>query len=418
MAEVLEFDAIVIGTGFGGSVATLRLAEQGYRVAALEQGRRVTGTEIEEAMQSPRKLFWAPRLGCSGYFTQRVFKDVAIVGGVGVGGGSLVYGAVLLEPKAAFFEEPLWKQLGIDLRSELEPHYATAQRMLGRALTPHVGRMDRYLEATAKKLGVGTSYGPVPLGIYFAGPGVTQPDPFFRGKGPERAGCTQCGRCLTGCPSNAKNTLDKNYLHLAERLGARVLPRQKVVSVRPFGDRYEVEAVDPLDAQRPARVFRAQRVFFAGGVLGTVELLLRCRDELQTLPGLSPCLGRRVRTNSEAIVGIEARRRDEDLSRGTAISSHFYANAHTHITQNRFPANYEFMKWYMGPLVEGDHPLLRALKVLLIMLFTPWRTLRTLCTRRWHKRVSVLTVMQSLDSQNLAAPRALHPHRLSARSGQ
>ena len=399
MDGTLDFDAIIIGSGFGGSVSALRLAEQGLRVAVLEQGRRIDSADIERATETPRRLFWAPRLGLDGFFTQRLFKHVAIVGGAGVGGGSLVYGAVLLEPKAGFFSDPAWQRMGIDMARELKPHYPTAMQMLGRATTPYVGRMDAYLKATAERLGVGDTYAPTPVGIYFESPGATKPDPFFAGKGPARAGCIRCGRCLTGCPHNAKNTLDKNYLHLAEGLGARVFPLQKADSVQPVGDGYEVTAHDPLDSSSLPTRYRAPRVFMAAGVLGTVELLLRCRDQLQTLPQLSPRLGERVRTNSEAIVGIVSSKRGEDLTEGTAISSHFYPNDHTHITQNRFPAGYEFMKWYMGPLVDGGRPWLRALAVLLLILLHPLRAIRPLFDREWHKRISVLTVMQSLESQ-------------------
>lgn len=402
MSDVVEVDALVIGSGFGGSVAALRLAEKGYSVAVLEQGRRVSPDDMEQASTDPRKLFWAPSLGMHGFFMQRVLKHVAIVGGVGVGGGSLVYGAVLLEPKPGFFAEPLWAELGVDLEAELRPHYATAVRMLGRHVTPHRGRMDDWLEATAQRLGVGDTYGPVPLGIYFGQSGVVAPDPFFNGQGPARTGCIECGRCLTGCPHNAKNTLDKNYLYLAEQLGVQVIALQRATSIRPIDGGYEVEAMNPAAPHEPSTRYRARRVFCAGGVLGTVELLLRCRDELQTLPSLSARLGECVRTNSEAIVGIMSRDPKEDLTHGTAISSHFYPNAHTHITQNRFPRGYEFMKWYMGPLVDGHRPWWRAIKALALILTSPMsllRTVRTVWNKRWHKGVSVLTVMQSLDNQ-------------------
>jgi cholesterol oxidase len=213
-------------------------------------------------------------------------------------------------------------------------------------------------------------------------------------------GCTRCGGCLTGCSDGSKNSLDKNYLYMAEKLGATILPERKVASIRPLqGGGYEVQTVNPLRRGEAHPTIRAQRVIVAAGVVGTLDLLFKCRDELRTLPQISARLGDVVRTNSEAIVAALSPNPDDDLTHGAAISSHFYANAHTHITQNRFPPGYDFMRWYMGPLTDGTKSLSRALRTVAGLLLHPVRTLRTLFARNWHKRITVLTVMQNLDSQ-------------------
>lgn len=392
-----DFDVIVVGSGFGGSVAALRLSEKGYRVAVLEMGRRVSRADIQKANRSPRHLFWMPALGLRGFFVQRFFRHVTIVGGVGVGGGSLVYAAVLLEPSAAFYRDPAWAHLGIDWQTELAPHYQTAARMLGRVTCPTFHAQDDTLRQTAAALGAGETFGPVPLGIYF-GP-ANSPDPFFGGAGPTRNGCISCGACLAGCAEGAKNTLDQNYLYLAERLGARILPERKVTLIRltPDGG-YALDSINPLTG-RAYPPLTARRVVLAAGVLGTLELLFRCRER-GTLPGLSPMLGRRVRTNSEAITAALAPPGAPDMSVGPAISSHFYPNAHTHITQNRLPPSYWFMKLYSGPLVDGAHPLRRALKTVLTFLTHPLQSTASLrVLRNWHKRITLISTMQSLDNE-------------------
>lgn len=395
-----DYDVIIIGSGFGGSVPALRLTEKGYRVAVLEQGRRVSPDDMRAADQRLRDLVWLPRIGLRGFFVQHVFRHVGIVGGVGVGGGSLVYAAVLLKPEDAFFEDPAWADLGVDWKDELAGSYAEAARMLGVTTNPDHGKMDDWLKATAEAMGAGDSFGPVEQGIYFGTAAKAAKDPFFGGAGPDRMGCTRCGRCLTGCADGAKNSLDKNYLYLAEAGGAEILPERKAVSIRPLeGGGYEVQTVDPFRSRVAHAPLRSKYVIVAAGVVGTLELLFRCRDELKTLPNLSSQLGEVVRTNSEAIVAALSPNVDEDLTRGAAISSHFYVGDHTHITQNRFPPGYEFMRWYQGPLIDGFTPWRRALRTLLEIVTHPARALRSWFAKNWHKRVVPLTVMQSLDSQ-------------------
>jgi cholesterol oxidase len=393
-----DYDVLVIGSGFGGSVAALRLSEKGYRVAVLEQGRRFDRDEMEKTTASMCELFWAPALGLNGLFTQRFFQHANIVGGVGVGGGSLVYAAVLLEPKPAFFADPAWANLGVDWEAELHPHYLTAAKMLGRSTCPTAHTQDFLLQQTAVSMGVSQSYGPVPLGIYF-GPREEKPDPYFDGAGPQRYGCVECGACLAGCAHDAKNTLDKNYLYLAERLGAVILPLCKAISLRPIPNGYQVDMIHPLDRRQRYSPLTAHKVILAAGVLGTLELLFRSQMA-GFLPRLSPVLGQRVRTNSEAITAVLSRDKEIDLSQGPAISSDFHPNDYTHITQNRVPQSYWFMKLYASPLADGEQPFLRALKTIGITLAHPLTSSASLRVRHgWHKRITLISTMQNLDNQ-------------------
>ena len=392
----MDYDVIVVGSGFGGSVAALRASEKGHRVAVLEMGRRVRTEDIEKANRSPLDLFWLPALGLKGFFTQTFFRHVTIVSGVGVGGGSLVYAAVLLEPKQAFYQDPAWGPLRHELETELRPHFLTASRMLGRVTCPTSHTQDTYLKQTADALGVGETYGPVPLGIYFGN--ENEPDPFFGGEGPVRNGCTECGACLAGCAPGAKNTLDKNYLYLAEKSGVQILPEHKATLIAPIERGYRIEMVNPLNGDRYPPL-TTRKLILSAGVLGTLELLFRSRSA-RALPNLSPMLGQRVRTNSEAIVASLSKNKNVDLSKGPAISSDFHANAHTHITQNRLPESYWFMKLYSGPLVDGEKPFIRALKVIAHFLRHPLESTTSLRVRKdWHKHITLISVMQNLDNQ-------------------
>jgi cholesterol oxidase len=396
----MEYDYAVIGSGFGGSVAALRLSEKGYKVAVIEQGGWVTPADMEEANSSVRHLNWFPALGLSGYFTQNFYRHVTIVGGTAVGGGSIVYAAVLLKPRDEFYSDPAWSELGVDWKQSLATHYETAARMLGVTENPNCDIQDDYLCETARAMGAEATYGSTPNGIYFGTPEVLQPDPFFGGAGPSRAGCHLCGRCLTGCPHGSKNSLDRNYLYLAQRLGADILPHRKVTGIVPLKDSgYLLNLRHPLKRFRKYPDLKAGKVIVAAGVLGTLELLFRCRDTTKNLPDISAQLGKVVRTNSEAVVGVLSRDKEIDLTRGTAISSHFYPDDHTHITQNRFPEGYTFMKWLTGPLVNHNRPVARSFKTLVNMLLNPLRMYRLWFGKNWYRRVTILTVMQHLDNR-------------------
>ncbi len=391
-----DVDYAIVGSGFGGAVAALRLAEKGYSVIVLEQGRRISKADMTRAAASPRHLLWLPSAGLKGFFAQEFFRHVNVIRGIGVGGGSLVYAAVLLTPRDAFFADSNWSSLA-DWKVELAPHYAVARHMLGVARNPYWGSMDELIRQTAERMGAGDSVGNVEQGIFFGTPGVESEDPFLAGQGPRRQGCTQCGNCITGCAEGAKNSLDKNYLYLAEKQGARIRASRRVERLEPLaggGFRLLSRCMDGGTTES----LRARNVVLAAGVLGTVELLLRSRYEHGTLPALSAQLGRRVRTNSEAIVAAVTDQAPPDLRVGTTISSHFYPAEGTHITNNRMPASYEFMKWYTGPLIDDARPVWRALRTLVALLMPPWLHLRQWFRRRWHERVTVLTVMQQHDS--------------------
>lgn len=389
----LDCDVAIVGSGFGGAVSALRLAEQGRRVVVLERGRRHTGDDYLAARRDPRRYLYEPALGLTrGFFWQRVFRHVGIIGAAGVGGGSIVWAGVLLEPDTPFFTDPAWAHLAGDWRAELAGHYATAARMLGRTPSPFAGEMDDHLRAAARAAGREDTFGPTPMAIWFGEEGVTVADPFFGGEGPERTGCRLCGGCLVGCPYGSKNTLDRNYLWLAERRGAEVRAEREVTGIVPLdGGGYALEI-----AGRPA--LRAREVVLAGGVLGTLELLYRCRDDHGTLPRISPRLGDRVRTNSEAITAVLADDPAADLSRGPSISSEFYPDAHTHVTQNRFVGGWH-LRFQLGPMVDDDDPQRRARRTLRAIARHPGRHARLLFARNFERRISPISVMQHADNE-------------------
>ncbi len=400
MSHPVDYDVIVIGSGFGGSVSALRLAEKGWKVAILEMGRRLTKVDFEKAATSTTALSWMPSLGMKGFFAQEVFKHMAILRGIGVGGGSNLYGAVLLEPKAAFYQDTAWSHLHPDWQKELAPYYSKAKRMLGVANNPYRGIQDKWLEQAAQEMGAIDTFGNVPQGIFFGNPEHTTSDPYFNQQGPDRHGCTQCGNCFTGCAVGAKNSLDKNYLYFAEKLGVQILTEHKVSHISPHQDGgYLIHVEHPWEKTKKYPTLRAQKVILSAGAIGTQEILFNSRDRHKTLPLISQTLGYRVRTNSEALVGITTRDSKIDVTYGTSISTHFYADEKTHITQNRLPPSYNMMKFYMVPMVDDPHPTRRIIRTLWAYLRHPFNILRIYFARHWYKRTTYLTVMQQADNE-------------------
>jgi len=393
-----DADVVVVGSGFGGSVSALRLAEKGYRVLVLEAGKRWRTGEFPKTNWLLHKFLWLPALGFFGIQRITLLKNVLVLSGAGVGGGSLVYANTLLEPPDAFYRDSRWAGLD-DWKAELAPHYATARRMLGATPSRFLGPGDRVIEQVARELGVGDTFHQPDVAVYFGEPGKAAADPFFDGRGPERVGCTYCGGCMVGCNVGAKNTLDKNYLYLAEKAGARVEPLTTVTGVTPHPDGgYTVLGKRTGPFGRKLRPIRARKVVLAAGVLGTVPLLLDCKRR-GLLPALSDRLGDYVRTNSEAIVGALSRKADADNSQGIAITSGFYPEPHTHVELVRYGAGQDAMGRLSALMVDGGGGrLLRLARFLGQIAQHPLDFLRTLVPWGWAKRTLILLVMQPLDN--------------------
>ncbi|MFG3696922.1 FAD-dependent oxidoreductase [Micromonospora sp. NPDC047620] len=405
----MRYDVVVIGSGFGGSVTALRLAEKGYAVGVLEAGRRFADDEFPQTSWRLRRFLWAPRLGCYGLQRITLLRaadrkaggGVLVLSGAGVGGGSLVYANTLYEPLDAFYADPQWRGI-TDWRDELARHYDQAKRMLGVTAYPVVTPADRAMRAVAERMGVGHTFRATPVGVHIGRPGQRVADPYFGGAGPERTGCTHCGACMTGCRYGAKNTLVKNYLWLAERLGARVHPLTTVTAVRPAeGGGYAVHTVRTGAWPRARRqVVHADQVVFAAGALGTQRLLHAMRAE-GALPALSPRLGELTRTNSEAILGASvprwrARADGLDFTEGVAISSSFHPDPQTHIEPVRYGRGSNAMGLLQSLLVDGGpHRVRRWLGTLLRQ---PGPAARLLSVRDWSERTVIALVMQSADN--------------------
>ena len=326
-----DFDFIIIGSGFGGSVSALRLAEKGYSVLVLERGRRFGMKDFPKTNWDLRNYMWNPKAGMRGILSLSFFDHVTVLHGVGVGGGSLGYANTLPTPKDAFFETGSWKGLA-DWKAELAPHYERVLTMLGAAENPRLGEPDRILGEIAREVGREEDFHRTRVGVFFGEPGRTVPDPFFGGAGPERTGCTFCGACMTGCRVGAKNTLDRNYLHLAEALGVEVLAETEVTALRARdGGGYVVETKEAFGRHRRRESFGARSVVLAGGVLGSVPLLLKMREDPRGLPKLSPRVGDQVRTYNEALIGVVNPDTTADMTRGVAITSIFHTDEHSHL---------------------------------------------------------------------------------------
>lgn len=401
-----DFDWIIIGSGFGGSVSALRLAEKGYRVAVLERGKRFGAKDFPTSNWDVRRYLWAPVLKCFGIQNISLFRNVMILSGAGVGGGSLVYANTLVQPNDQIFDGENWRRTGNHWLKELTPHYATARRMLGMARNPLMTLPDRILKECAEELGKGDSFSLTDVAVYFGEPGKTVADPYFGGEGPDRAGCTHCGGCMVGCRYNAKNTLDKNYLYFAEKKGVQILPEKEVRDIRPLvtpsGEAgYEVEFRTTTQTFSQSKTLTAQRVMVSAGVLGTIDLLLRCKWVTKSLSGLSEYLGREVRTNSEAIVGVTERHPSaaHDYSEGVAITSIFHPDDHTHIEPVRYPKGSNFMRLLAAPMADGNHRILRPLTLLWNMVRHPIDSIRLLARFKWAESTVLLLVMQTLDNK-------------------
>ncbi len=397
-----DYDFIVIGSGFGGAVSALRLAEKGYRVLVLEKGRRFRPEDFPKTTWNLKRWLWLPALRFFGIFKITLFRHVMVFSGVGVGGGSLVYANTLARPISSFFDSPSWSRLA-DWRSELEPHYQTVLNMLGAANNPQFGIGDEALRTIAEERGRLDHFGATRVAVHFGEPGVESPDPYFGGKGPPRSGCTHCGACMTGCRHNAKNTLDKNYLYLAERLGVRILAECEVFDVAPLEGSADGSSGYRVSWRKSNRLLfgkkfaaTARAVVFAGGVMGTVPLLLRLRKS--SLPLLSHRVGSSVRTNSEALLGVTAPRQSAIFSEGVAIGSILRTSDHTTLEPVRYGEGSGVWRLLMAPMADGPGFLRRTLQAIAELFRHPIGYLRVFFVDDWAKRTQILLFMQSIES--------------------
>ncbi|MFJ6391755.1 GMC oxidoreductase [Streptomyces sp. NPDC091972] len=416
--DTYDYDVIVVGSGFGGSVTALRLTEKGYRVGVLEAGRRFTRETLPKNSWDLKNYLWAPKLGMFGIQRIHLLGNVMVLAGAGVGGGSLNYANTLYVPPKPFFEDPQWRDI-TDWQEELEPYYDQARRMLGVRLNPTMTPSDVHLKAAAERMGVGDTFHMAPVGVFFgdgedaegkrrAAPGEQVDDPYFGGAGPSRKACIECGECMTGCRHGAKNTLNENYLYLAEKAGAVVHPLTTVVSVTDDSQGGYAVATLPTDDRRKAkgRTFKARRVVLAAGTYGTQTLLHRMKAGGQ-LPYISDRLGELTRTNSEALVGAQTDNRryrkatgvpKVDFTQGVAITSSIHPDENTHIEPVRYGKGSNSMgslSILQVPYAEGSS---RAMAWLANAVRHPLLVLRSLSNRRWSERTIIGLVMQSLDN--------------------
>ena len=386
---VADYDVVIVGSGFGGSVSALRLAEKGYRVGVLEAGRRFTSRTLPKSSWDLRNFLWAPRLGMRGIQRITLLKDLVVLSAAGVGGGSLVYANTLYRPPATFFADRRWSGI-TDWADELAPFYDQASRMLGVTQQPTMTPSDVVIRDVAEEMGVGATFRRTPVGVFFGEPGRTVPDPYFGGAGPARTGCIECGDCMIGCRVGAKNRLDLNYLYLAERAGAVVHPSTQVSALRPEGDGWRVST--------DRGGFTARDVILAAGALGTQRLLHAMRDE-GVLPAISPRLGTLTRTNSEALLGAQAPKVPaRPFSEGVAITSSFHPDEATHIEPVRYGPGSNAMGLLSTLLVDGGGRVPRPVRFLAQALRHPYVFLRSLSVRRWSERSIIALVMQTTDN--------------------
>ena len=412
-----DFDVVIIGSGFGGSVAALRLTEKGYKVAVLEAGRRFADKDFPKTSWRLSKFLYLPRLGLRGIQRIHVLPDVLVLAGAGVGGGSLVYANTLYKPPASYFADKQWNQI-TDWDSELSPWYDQASRMLGVASNPYFSPSDEAMKEVADQMGVGHTFKLAPLGVYFGdGNGVKSKDPFFGGVGPDRDGCLQCGGCMTGCRHNAKNTLPKNYLGLAEKAGAKVFPEHTVIKTEQLIDgSWQIIARKSSAWFGGKRKFTSAQVVVAAGTFNTQKLMHKMKSE-GVLPKISDSLGKLSRTNSEALTGTIMPKGGTDYSKGSAITSSFFPDEHTHVEPVRYGKGSNFMGLLQTVMTDGTDIKKRRKQWFKQIITKPSLLMKIMDVRQWSERTVVALIMQNVDSSlTVKSKRGLLGWRLTSQN--
>ena len=391
-----HYDWVIVGSGFGGSVSAHRLTQKGYKVLVIEKGRRFELEDFPKTNWDLKRWMWNPALGLKGIFKMSFLKHMTVLHGVGVGGGSLVYANTLPTPKSEFFQSGSWGPLA-EWEAELAPHYETAKRMLGATPNPLMTKGDYVMKEIAQDMGREEHFHPTEVAVFFGEANKKVPDPFFEGEGPDRVGCTFCGACMTGCRVGAKNTLDKNYLYLAEKHGAEVRPETEVTKVRPReGGGYVVETKASFGRSRAAEV-SADRVILAGGVMGTMPLLLQMKEDPTGLPQLSDRVGDFVRSNSEALFAVISPDKGANFSKGVAITSILHTDEHSHIEPVRYGAGSGFFRTMLSVHSPGPTVLARIWGAMLAFARRPVRWTRALFVSDLAKQSQVLLYMRTLE---------------------
>lgn len=389
------YDYIVIGSGFGGSVASLRLVEKGYKVLLLEQGKRFNPENFPKTNWNLPKYLWFPGLRCFGIQKLTFFKKASILSGTGYGGGSLVYANTLYIPPDDFFKSSPWAKEA-DWKEILKPFYETASFMLGRTKYSKLNPEDLALKEVATDMDSLPTFETVHVGVNLDG-ADKESDPYFNGLGPNRNKCTECGGCMVGCRENAKNSLDRNYLWFAEKLGLEISVETKAEKIVLSDNLYNVETRNITRVlNRNNQVFRSKGLIIAAGTLGSLELLLKQKYKYRSLPGLSDTLGHNLRTNAETLCAVSSAR--EKLNNGLAITSVFSPDPHTRAEVVKYPDNSNAMKWFFGLSVEGSPGVPRPIRLLIKTISHPVHFLRTLFNFRWSTNLVILLIMQTIDN--------------------
>lgn len=395
-----DYDYIIIGSGFGGSVSALRLAEKGYKVLVIEKGKWYKAEDFPKTNWNLRKWLWVPALRFFGIMKLSIFRHIAVISGTGVGGGSLVYANTLPVPKKPFYTSGSWSGLA-DWENELKPFYKIASQMLGATRNPRLFEGDLALQQMSREMGREAYFQNPDVGVYFGKENETVEDPYFAGKGPDRAGCNFCGGCMTGCRYNAKNSLDKNYLWLAQQEGAEISSENEVIDIKPSGvedgsEGYIISYRSSTKLLPKKKKLSCRGVIFSGGVMGTVKLLLKLKKG--NLPKLSPKTGEEIRTNNETLISVSTSARNKDYSRGVAIGSLLHTDENSHLEVVRYSSGSGFWKLVHLPMASGNNPAARILNVFGQLLNSPVQWFKTYFINSWSRSTVVLLFMQSVDS--------------------